>query len=128
MRLSSRIATLMLAVGLLGACTAAEPGSQDAATCSDLVDLAVTIVADARDSAASLESKDLEGAVTGDAEEVMLTLLDSMAPISARSSELGCDPDEWNAEYQQRVLELPPLTLGGLFVVSVAVSSTVDPF
>ena len=122
------IVTLILVLGLVNACASTTSNPDDAGSCGDLADLAVAVVVDARDSAANLEPKDLQGSVTGEAEDVMIALTESMASILSRSSELGCDSDTWNEEYQQRVLELPPLTLGGLFVLSIAVSSIAEPF
>lgn len=131
MRRWIEIVTLVLVVGLLGACTPTASSPDDAATCSDLVDLALTVVVDARDSASDLAwenlSRPAEGA-EGDVETVFNMLSKSMDPISVRSSELGCDPGKWNAEYQQQVLELAPLTLGGLFVISASVSPIIEPF
>lgn len=130
MRCWIEIVALMLVVGFLGACTPTASSPDDAATCSDLVDLAVSVVVDARDSASDLTSEDLSGPVEGEgnAETVFLMLVESMDEISVRSSELGCDSDKWNGEYQQQVLGLAPLTLGGLYVISVAVSSITEPF
>lgn len=122
------VMTLVLVTGFLASCTPTASSPEDAASCSDLVDLAVTVVVGARDSASDLTSEDLSGPVGGDAETVFLTLVESMEAISVRSSELGCDSDQWNGEYQQRVLELAPLTLGGLYVISIAVSSIMEPF
>ena len=131
MRRWIEIGTLVLVVGLLGACTPTASSPDDAATCSDLVDLALTVVVDARDSASDLAWEDLSGPAEGDegdTEAVFIMMSKSMDPITVRSSELGCDPGKWNAEYQQQVLELAPLTLGGLFVISAAVSSIIEPF
>ncbi len=122
------VVTVVLVVGLLGACTSTASSPDDAATCEDLVDLAVTVVVDARDSAANLDPEDLQGNVTGNAEAIFLMMVESMGAISVRSSELGCDSDEWNGEYQERVLQTIPMTLGGLYVLSLAVSSIVEPF
>lgn len=131
MRRCIEIVTLLLVVRFLGACTPTASTPDDAATCSDLLDLALTVVVDARDSASDLAREDLSGPIEGDegdTEAVFLMMSLSMDEISVRSSELGCDPDKWNAEYQQQVLELAPLTLGGLFVISSAVSSIMEPF
>lgn len=131
MRRWTGIVTLVLVVGFLGACTQTASSSDDAATCNGLLDLALTLVVDARDSASDLAWEDLSGPVEGDegdTEAVFDMMSKSMDAISVRSSELGCDPGKWNGVYQQRVLELAPLTLGGLFVISSAVSSIMEPF
>jgi hypothetical protein len=122
---------MALAVGLLGACTPTASIPDDASSCSDLVDLALTVVVDARDSASGLAWEDLSGPAEGDegdTEAVFNAMSKGMDAISIRSSELGCDPGKWNAEYQRQVLELAPLTLGGLFVLSSAVSPMMEPF
>jgi len=131
MRRWIEIVTLVLVVGFLGACTPTTSSPDDAATCSDLVDLALTVVVDARDSASDLAWEDLSGPAEGDegdTEAVFNMMSKSMDTISVRSSELGCVPGKWNAVYQQRVLELAPLTLGGLFVISAATSPIIEPF
>jgi len=128
MRRWIEIVPVVLVVGFLSACSPTVSSPDDAATCGDLVDLALTVVVDVRDSASDLTSEDFSGPDGGGAETLALMLEEGFGPISVRSSELGCDSDKWNGEYQERVLQLVPMTLGGLFVISIAASPFVEPF
>jgi hypothetical protein len=128
MRRWIEIVTVVLLVGFLSACSPTVSSPDDAATCGDLVDLALTVVVDVRDSASDLTSEGFSGPVGGDAETLALMLVESMEPISVRASELGCDSDKWNGEYQEQVLQLVPMTPGGLIVISIAASPFVEPF
>ena len=128
MRRWIEIVTVVLVVGFLGACTPTASSPDDAATCSDLVDLALTVVVDTRDSASDLTSEDFSGPDNEDVEAIFTMMKESMGAISDRSSELGCDSDEWNGEYRERVLQLVPMTVGGLYALSISVSSFMDPF
>ena len=128
MRRWTEIVTVVLVVGFLSACNPTVSSPDDAATCGDLVDLALTVVVDVRDSASDLTLEDFSGTVGGEAETLALMLVDGFGPISVRSSELGCDSEKWNGEYLERVLQLVPMTPGGLIVISFASSPFVEPF
>jgi hypothetical protein len=128
MRRWIEIVTVVLFVGFLGACSQTVSSPDDAATCGELVDLALTVVVDVRDSASDLTSEDFSGPVGGDTETLALMLVEGFGPITVRSSELGCDSDKWNGEYQERVLQLVPMTRGGLVVISIAGSEFPKPF
>ena len=128
MRRWIEIVTLVLVVGFLGACSPTVSSPDDAATCSDLLDLALTVVVDTRDSASDLTPEDFTGPDNEDVDAIFTMMKESMDAISDRSSELGCDSDGWNGEYQERVLQLVPMTVGGLYALSISVSSFMDPF
>lgn len=121
------IGSCVLFATTLTACTSNPSSPEEAATCGDLVDLAVTAVVDARDSAANLTVQDFQ-LPDGDAQTIVTKLMESGDAISARSSDLGCDSAEWDIEYRERILKLVPLTEGGLYVLQVALSPIVTPF
>ena len=79
----------LLLTAFLSACSATPSSADEATTCGQLVDLAVETFTEARDAAADSTREDFE-LLTGDAPEILASLHDSQAAISARGTELGC--------------------------------------
>ncbi len=110
------IGSCFLLAAALAACTSSPSSPEEATTCNDLVELAIAAVVDARDSAADVTMQEFQ-LLDEDAEAITSRLMENRDKLSNRSSQLGCDPTEWEAQYRDRLLKLAPLTEGGLYIL-----------
>lgn len=99
------------------ACSASTDPS-DAESCSELVDAAVQAVEEARDEAIGTTQADFD-LLSPEASPILRDLQATRDAIETRSGDLGCD-EESSDEYTERVLELAPLSGGGLRVLEYA--------
>ena len=112
-----RTMVLVVLMALVAGCSQAT-SAEDADSCGELVDVAVQAVEEARDEAIGTTQEDFE-LLTPEASPILRALNDTLDAVEMRSDDLGCG-EESSDEYTQRVLDLAPLSGGGLEVLDYA--------
>lgn len=113
----SKSGVLLLVAVVVAACSASAVPAE-AGSCGDLVDIAVRAVEQARDDAINTTQEDFD-LLSSQASPILRELNETHDAVEQRSQTLGCN-EESSDEYTQRVLELAPLSGGGMRILEYA--------